>query len=77
MWSRADGHFCSELDYEFLTILENPITSGDAFMMLSLHVTHLCHHDSPSGQACTPSLCHPPCSDLNLYVLKSTLFYFK
>ena len=54
MWSRADGHFfCLELDYELLTIMENPITSSDAFMVLSLHVMHPCHRDSPSGQSCT------------------------
>ena len=74
MWSRADGHVCSELDCELLTILENPVTSGGAFVVLSLHVTHLCHRDAPSGQACTPHS-HPPCSDLSLYILKSTVLY--
>ena len=60
MWSRADGHFfCSELDYKFLTILENPITNGDAFMMLSLHVTHLCHRDSPFWASMYPFTVSP------------------
>lgn len=42
----------------------------------SLHVTHACHHDSPSGcKHLTTSSCHLLRSELNIYLLKSTLFY--